>query len=827
MQSIPVFDTIEGLTVLRDDDDFAHFFYLPRTLRIATGPDGKPMFTFLKYQFPVERETEDAKGGGYLVFTTQLTEDTDFLETKVKPKLADRLRAEQPNNPSLPPPKLTAIDFVSGDVRLLIMKDDKFVGDVQTGKPSMFADNRASYAVELKDLGAELFYQALKKGAGMAVVEYDLGFETRLPAVHVYAHCDSNEVKDVVMTYTTSQVTDEDTWGNETTTTDAHRTSISETMESQGLITLNIDKGSSQIKDEDVEALRGFALAKMDDWLKDHFLKGGSFATAKDRESEWMSFIHEDTHQVFNLDLNQRDVVIRQYNPSATLTSDFLGAKIDDVVLDIDLGTAEWYFNTLSVTIDTNLDFDRYGDIVHSVVGHVSYTGTKDGHDISKRESFLFTKDDRAPKTFTTRLAAVGEDTYAVDVEVNYISGPVTSAILYSDTSHVRNYTLRVPNPGVMNLRVAASDTTAFDTQKLSSIEVEIKYADPARHVPEVIDTVILTKTTPETAYKRVIYAPWDKPYQYRITYVTTDETSGSQRITGQWLTGDHDDNAQSGYLSISTPFDDGFHLSVIPSVDWSDVQNVIVDLDYVDAAHDYRQSRTLNFSEETLSALPPPQWRFLLRDPDTRAYRYSTKTVRKDGSVTVDDWKPVPTDATTLVVGDAVGGVVKVSVDPSDTGVGTTMRRVVVRLAYDDVANDVHETKALVFSDLTPQVWSVARKDAKASAYSYDVQYVPMTGEPVSVTGLRGAMSQAEDFLFLPAAPALVPPPIAVVVPTPPPTPPAPVTPTPPVPVPPVDPTPPTPTPPTPAPVPPVDPAPPTPPVAPSPPAPPAPPQP
>ena len=321
MQSIPVFDTIEGLTVFRDDDDYAHFFYLPRTLRVAKGSDGKPMFTFLKYQLPVERETEDDKGGGYLVFTTQLVEDGDFLETKVKPKLADRMRAERPNDPQLPPPKLTAIDFVTGEVRLLIMKDDKFVGTVQAGKPSMFADNSASFAVELKDLGAELLYQAMKKGGGVAVVEYDLGFETRLPAVHVYAHCDSKEVKDVVMTYTTSQIHDEDTWGNETTTTEAHRTSISETMESQGLITLNIDKGSSQIKDEDVEALRGFAFSKLDGWLKDHFLQGGSIATDKDRESAWMSFIHEDIHQVFNLDLVQRDVVIRQYNPSATLDS--------------------------------------------------------------------------------------------------------------------------------------------------------------------------------------------------------------------------------------------------------------------------------------------------------------------------------------------------------------------------------------------------------------------------------------------------------------------------------------------------------------------------
>ena len=807
MQSIPVFDTIEGLTVFRDDDDFAHFYYLPRTLRILAGADGKPMFTFMKFQFPVERETEEEKGGGYLVFTTELVEDEQFLESTVKGKLADRMRAERPDDPNLPQPKLTAMDFTGGDVRLLIMKDDKFVDEVQAGRPSLFANNTASYAVELKTLGADLFYQALLKGGGIGVVEYSLNFDTRLPAVHVYAHCDSSEVKDVVMTYTVSQVKEDDTWGNETTTDVAHRTGISEVMESQGLVTLNIDKGSSQIKDEDVEALRGFAFSKMDGWLKDHFLKGGSIATAADRESQWMSFIHEDIHQVFNLDLVQRDVVVRTYNPSATITPAFIGTNVEDVVLDIDLGTAEWYFNTLNVKVDTNLDFAKYGDIVHSVVGHLTYSGVKDGRDITKRESFSFTKADPNPKAFTTRLAEVSQDTYTVEVDVNYISGPVTTARLYSESSHLRNYTLRVPNPGVMELKVAANDKNAFDTQKLSSIEVEIGYVDAANDVPDVVEKVILTKDAPEVTYRRVIYAPWVAPYRHRVTYVTTDDTAGSQRITTEWYTDEHDANAQSAYLSISTPFDDGFHLSVVPSVDWSEVQTVIVDLAYDDSANDYQQTRSLHFSEATLGSMPPPQWRFLLRDPDTRGYRYSTKLLGKDGSVTETDWEPVESDESTLVVGNARGGVVKVTVDPADTGVGTTLRRVIVRLTYADPAHDILDTQALVFSDTARQTWSVARADAAVSAYTYDVEYVPMTGASVAVPGLTGTLSSAADFLFLPAPPAATQP-----EPTPPPTPepvppattpPAPPAPVPPAPVPPA-PVPPAPVPPAPAPVPP-----------------------
>ncbi len=751
MQSIPVYDTVDGLTIFRDDDNISAFYYLPRTLRIARGADDKPMFTFLKYQLPVEREGKDDKGGGYLVFTTQLVEDADFLRTTVTDRLSGRLRAEFPNVPNLPPITLKAIDFTGGEVRLMIMKDNRFVSEVQSGRPSLFGDNTASFAVELKDLGAQLFYDALKKGAGIAAVEYNLLFDIRLPAVHVHAHASSNEVKTAIMGYTTSKIEDEDTWGNETTTHVAHRTSVSEVMDSQGLITLTIDKGSSQIEDEDVEALRAFAFSKLDEWVKENFLKGGSIATEEDRKSQWMTFIHEDINKTFDLDLVQRDVVQRQYNPSARFDPGFLGTDIDDVVLDIDLGTAEWYFNTLTVKIDTNLDFDMYGDIVHSVVGHFSYEGEKDGHRIDKRESFAFTKTDRAPKTFSTRLSKVGEDTYTVEVQVNYKSGAVTTATLYTEESTLRDYTLRVPNPGVMKLNVAATDKLAFDTQKLSSIEVEIKYADPERDVPEVIEKVILTKDDPEVEYKRVIYALWDKPYQYRTTYVINDDATGPQRITTQWLDGGHDPGATSGYLSIGTPFDELFHLSVLPSVDWSEVQTVIVDLDYADTTNDYRQKRTLSLSEQSIAALQQPLWKFPLRDPDQRAYRYAVKILGKDGTIRSMDWVSMPSDAGTLDVGDAVGGVVKVQVDPGDTGVGTTLRRVVVRLKYEDKPNDVLDEQAMVFRDLTPQTWSIARVDKTVSDYTYEVEYVGNDGSVTSLTGQTKRIAGSPEFLFLP----------------------------------------------------------------------------
>src|SRR5262245_40701228 len=102
MISSPAFDEIEGVTVFRDDEDRTRFYYLPRRPTLQRGEDGKPMFTFLRYQFPVNRGGAEP-GGGYMVFTTAMREDANFLQTKVKPQLQQRLRAENPTDPTLPP----------------------------------------------------------------------------------------------------------------------------------------------------------------------------------------------------------------------------------------------------------------------------------------------------------------------------------------------------------------------------------------------------------------------------------------------------------------------------------------------------------------------------------------------------------------------------------------------------------------------------------------------------------------------------------------------------------------------------------------------------
>ncbi|MER2600505.1 MAG: hypothetical protein ABTQ73_13380 [Caldilineales bacterium] len=745
MISIPAVAQIEGIVVFRDDEQTNRFYYLPRMPRIAVADNGKPMFTFLRYEMPIERK--DKKGGGYLVFTTRLIEEQSLLDNKIMPALKRILQQENPLSVNVPEPLLAPVDFTGGEARLLIMKDNQFVRAIDVGKPSLFSDNTASVAVELEDLGATLFYEALKGGGSIAAIEYNLKFPVRLPAVTIIGHVDSGEVKTAVMGYTMQEVKDESVWGDETTHV-RRRSSISETMEAQGLIKLEILKGSVDLSDDDMESLRSFAFRAMDEFIKNNFLKGGTVETAEDRASQWMEFLHQDIKKTFDLNVSYRDVITREYNPSAQINPAFLGVPFKDVVLEINLNNAPWYYKRLKVTVDTNLDFAKYGDIVHSVVGHLSYDQTgPDGQRLTKRESKVFTATDRSPKEFETSIVDVGRDQYHVDLEVNYKAGPTLQARLASFEDTRRNLTLSVPNPGVMEIKFSTAPE-AFEGSDLKAVEVEVDYADPRNRVARAVETVLLNKAKPEADYRRVLFAPWDKPYNYRVTYVLQDADGNVQRSSSAWIEASNETRT----VNIPTPFDEQFNLTVLPSADWKDVRQIVVDLDYKDAANDYTQQKTVFFEE---AQAVRDNWKFALRDTNVRAFRFKQTLLMTDNSVQEGTWQTRDNDAQTLIVGNAPGGVVKVEVDPGDVaGLGSDVRRVLVRLSYADPAHHVSDTETLIFRSADPAEWTIARADAAVATYTYDVEYFLSDGTRHSLTAQPGTISSVRDFLFVPPLP-------------------------------------------------------------------------
>ncbi|MGK7912259.1 MAG: hypothetical protein AB4050_12395 [Synechococcus sp.] len=739
MLSIPVFDEIDGITIFRDDADKSKFYYLIKDIRIAQDENGKPQFTFLRYQFPLERGGQEP-GGGYLVFTTNFEVPQQTISEKIMPRLRQLLRQENPLSTQVSEPKLATVDFTDGTVELIIMQDNKFIKAIQLGRPSLFSDNRASIAIELKADAATLFYETLKQGGSIGAIQYKLRFPVRLPAITIIGEVNSQEVKEAVMEYTEQTITDESVWGDDSRE-ERQRTSISEIMESQGLVKLEILKENVDLKQEDMESLRAFAFRSMDEFIQKHFLKGGTVETEEDRRSQWMEFLSTDISQNFNLNVSYRDVIYREYNPNAQINPSFLGMPIDDVILDIDLQNAPWYYNTLEVSVDTTLDFSKYKDIVHSVVGHLSYDEVKpDGTRISAYESVIFTADNykRQDKAFMTRLAAVGKDTYQVEIEVNYKAGPVSKRKIAQYSTQLRDLTLEVPNPGIIEVTFSAQPQVFGN--ELKGIEVEIEYSDPRNQVPLTIESVLLNAQDSSVNYRRNIFALWDKPYRYRWTYILDDGPGAAQRSTTSWV------SSQAKTVTIPTAFDRNLSVNVIASVDWNEVQQMVVDLDYEDIDNDYRRITSFNFQKDTAQLLA---WQVPLRDENHRSYRYRQTLLFKNSAFRQDDWQEASGE--TIVVGNAPDGVVKIEVDPSDVDIGGIVRRAIVSLTYVDEDNDVVDTARFLFRDSSSQTWSIARQDARVSDYIYAVDYFMADGTRKQLIDQSGIIQSDRDFLFLP----------------------------------------------------------------------------
>ena len=748
MLSSPVYDQIEGITLYADDERRGHFFYVPRQPRVVVGADGKPEFTFYRYQNAIDRGGPE-KGGGYLLFTTSMTEDQQLLDMKVAPKLRAALAAENPADPNPPAVTLTPVPFTGGTIQLIFVTSNQFVKAVTLGRPSLSGAQTASVAVELTEDGAQLLYEGLMHGAGVAAIEYDLTYQVRLPAIQVRGRISSSEVKTATMAMTADQVGDTSTWGDNSHT-DHHRTSIAEVMENQGLVHLEILKGDVALSEEDETAIRSWAFAQMDAFVKKNFMSGGSVETPEDRKDAWMQFLQSDVKNDFSLDVSMRDVIAYPYNPSAQIGAQFLGVDPETVVFDIDLQDAPWYRN-LDVQADTSLDWDRFGDVVHSVVADFRYDEQRhDGSRSTAASSVVFTATDNATKHFQAHVAEVGLDDYTVDVTINYKSGPTRKLELGRVTTNSRAFTVDVPNPGLIDVDVAVDPSIFGD--KLTSIETEFRYGDPARKVGDVTETVVLNAAQSVQTYRRWIYAPFDRPLQYRTTYVIKDGTGAEQRSTGDWVV---QEPAPKMYLTVHSPFDDTFSLRIIPSVDWSTVAACLVDLEYDDDVEDLHEQTTFSFTADGGNSFQ--DWRFPLLDTDRREFRYRqtlllTNSGRDDG-----DWVTVSTNPGTLVVGNAPGGVVRLEVDPADTGIGADVKRVIARLGYTDAAHRVVRAATLVFRDATPQTWAIARADATVNGYRYDVDYIMADNSRRTLLAQQGELPAGglSDYLALPQPPA------------------------------------------------------------------------
>lgn len=715
MLQIDKVQQIEGVTVYGDGEEIETFYLLPNQCSYRKTPEGKLAFSFFKYRFPIDRPDGET-GGGFILFDVAFTVPQDKLQP-IRDVLQRQVNAEanQRNIDPVPDVKFGSITYIDGTCNLIIAgSDGTFVEKIQnSGKPSLYGDNTATFGVELTPEGATFFEQAMQ-GQGPSVgIEYDLTAKVQLPEIKVRASFNS------VAFYSFYQEIDVEwnLWKE-----DSYRETIRErTINSESM---KFEPEWGMLTDEDIKSeIRDWAMRTLEDAVERRMID--AIAPVPEDQRNRPDHIENVTRDItstkissFTLNYKEKGSADWPFRPNGSLPNivtlkdpDGNNYLWNDYARVIDLDDP--FFRQLRVNVMVNADFDDLP--VHSVEVKLNYhgrpmpnmtVGEPEGEVVLNTPDGLgkfgaFVEDDDWSYTYSYQINYTGESRI-------YQSGPITT--------DEGNLTIGVGDVGILDVAVSAGDLNWND---IESALVMFSYED--RGVDRIEDQFQLTKTSPSHRIQEVIFEPMRKNYRYQVKYFMKN---------GSELLGDElDGRAQN--LFIDDVFGAVRDVGIRGVGDFNDrIQNVFLDLRYDDEENDYHQTKSLAINANNAFA----QWAFPVISQTGGVVKYSGTVAYKDG--TSEDIPETIAETNTILVPKPIEEFLEVML-VTDLVDWTQVRLARVSLAYQDPDNNVSESKDFIFSQANSAsaTWKVEIKDRQQMEYTYKITYF-LQGQPNKEVG-------------------------------------------------------------------------------------------
>lgn len=713
-----VLPEVPDVTIWRDDQNPAIFYALPSTPRFRM-VDGKPVFKFIKYRFPVDRP-DGKKGGGYAFFDSELTVPPDKMK-KVEQVLQDRLnqRHAAAKRPGAPP-KVTfgTITYTRGTVNMLLQKDSALIENVRgAGKPSLFGNNVATFMVEMTPEGATVFEGAMQgEGASMVSLVYDMNFWVKLPPIEARVWFNA----DKFYSYVQDVDTEVSMW-----TEDHYREDLHELLDESesGGTELNL---KFQLPDpEQDRKLKD----RLRDWaqrtLEDYVTRAGQAAVGplteeqrklpanliEDLGSDDLDELHRNitTHKLTSFNQVYREDTATEWNLApqgnlGTITSikgpDGKPLLWKDYSLLIDADDP--FFKQLNVSMQVNADFANLP--LHSVELHIEYPkgGTK--KDIGE---YRFA----GPNDVAKFATYIENDNwkYKYWYEVNFKGAARTykSPVVETDEKIL---TINVDQTGVLWIDLIAGD---LDFEQVRAAQVTLKYEDPEQKVPLVQQVFTIDEAHANQRFQKLIFVPQNKPYQYRVKYIMKD----GKEFQGDWV------SDFSTPLMINDPWSETKQVMIRASGNLSDqIETIFLDLNYNDAANKYSQTKSVALDENE----PASEWLFPIISGTSGKITYSGMIKYRDGTEEPIAQQEMDAIKTTLIVGPVVREHMTVEILPDLMFDDPDVRLVRVALHYKDDANQVDLRKDFTFRPgMTDSVtWTVDQKDKSKDEYEWQATF-------------------------------------------------------------------------------------------------------
>jgi hypothetical protein len=715
-------ETIEGYTVIPDQDATGTWAILPREPRFRLGPDGKPVLFAAQYRSVIEADG-GRKVGGIIVCDVEYAIPAAD-RAKVATALQPRLNAAHGGADGAPQVRLIDPSYTSGKANVQFLDaggTNTLVERVQVpALPALYGNLGLPITVELSPEGATFCKEALFGTGGILQVPYMMKFPVAMPPMSVRIWFNAAKF----MEFHQHVEIDWSMWGQ-----DDYRESVSEQFRSSESSGIVVDPGA--VTDQKVVAdIADWARRSLDDAVKRMVIPDIPEVGADDRkvpdgiDNLWRD-IEVGRMVSFDRTYTQGQVIeIETAFSSATVPNigamkDAQGNPIDVSQYWREIDLDDEFLKTIRVSARANADFAHLP--IDSVEVKISYADTP------PREYSLTKADDVAK--FEQYTDGKGYD-YTYSYQVNYVGEAqrYQSPDLPSDEQVL---TINVGDTGVLDVQVFAGD---IDFSQVQRARLTLTYGDATRGIPAREETVILDKEHPTGRVQRVVFAPVDQPYSYQVVY----EMAGGKQLTVKPR------ESRSEMLFVNDPFADTRTVGIRGFGDFDTrIDTIFLNAAYTDAANDYQQTATFALTKSK----PFADWTFPVVDGDAGTVTYSGTVMFKGGAQPQDIPEQSAT-RNTIMVGDLPKDVVVMG-DLVDFG---RAKLVKVALHYTDAAHGIDVTKDVILKagQTGPVTWSHAFK-AGDPRYSVTVTYFLVGGGTRTV----GPLTTGDDTFLVPEVPA------------------------------------------------------------------------
>jgi hypothetical protein len=695
---------IAGVTIYGDDEQFNMYYMLPNAPRYRRNADGTLAFRFMTYRTAVDRPG-GRKAGGFALFDVEFVVD-DLLMPQITQALTDEVTQEANRRGVSPVPQLlfSTPTYTRGETKLFVAgSDGLFVEKLNNpGKPSLFGNNVATFALELTEDGATFFEQAMQGAGGAVSVVYDLWFWARLPPIVVDAYWNASKF------YSFYQEIDVDwnLWAE-----DDYRETVREMMISSESEVINFDWGG--VTDEKIRGpIRDWTQRSLEEAVERNMID--AIAPVPDDQRKAPDGIEDVTRditstKIASVSIHYREAQTVEWNlapqgilQNITALKDAGGANLkwEDYSSLIDLDNE--FFRQLRVDTYVNADFANLP--IHSVEVKVLYDGRPMPNmapDEPEGEVILNSPDD------VGKFATYVENDnwkYKYSYQINYRGQSRTYQSPEIETNE-GNLTIGVDDVGILNINVSAGD---LNWDEIDRALVTFHYEDA--DVDTVDEQFQLTAASATHEIQKVIFQPMRKNYRYKVKYFM----KGGREFEGPETEGRSQD------LFINDVFGARKTVSVRGIGDFTTrIQTVFVDLEYVDSTNSYSLSR----SQALSAASSFFDWVFPVIDPNAGEVTYKATVSYKDG--TSEDIPKTVAQSDTILLPPAAEAFLEVQVVP-DLLDWQQVRLARVAMSYEDPDQAIAETKDFIFSPTKHdiQTWRVPLKNKELDDYTYEAAY-------------------------------------------------------------------------------------------------------